>query len=149
MSITVLGFDFGLNRTGVAVGNTLTGLATPQTVLYAQNNQPDWQGIECLIQLWRPKILVVGMPRKLDGSDSSMQETILKFCRELEKRTALPVQTANEQLSSREAEQVLKSARQAGRKRKIRKEEIDQLAAAIILENWMQEHAHQQHIQPT
>ena len=149
MSITVLGFDFGLNRTGVAVGNTLTGLATPQTVLYAQNNQPDWQGIERLIQLWRPKILVVGMPRKLDGSDSSMQETILKFCRELEKRTALPVQTANEQLSSREAEQVLKSARQAGRKRKIRKEEIDQLAAAIILENWMQEHAHQQHIQPT
>ncbi len=149
MSMTVLGFDFGLNRTGVAVGNTLTGLATPQTVLYAQNNQPDWQGIERLIQLWRPKILVVGMPRKLDGSDSSMQETILKFCRELEKRTALPVQTANEQLSSREAEQVLKSARQAGRKRKIRKEEIDQLAAAIILENWMQEHAHQQHIQPT
>ena len=149
MSMTVLGFDFGLNRTGVAVGNTLTGLATPQTVLYAQNNQPDWQGIECLIQLWRPKILVVGMPRKLDGSDSSMQETILKFCRELEKRTALPVQTANEQLSSREAEQVLKSARQAGRKRKIRKEEIDQLAAAIILENWMQEHAHQQQIQPT
>jgi putative holliday junction resolvase len=149
MSITVLGFDFGLNRTGVAVGNTLTGLATPQTVLYAQNNQPDWQGIERLIQLWRPKILVVGMPRKLDGSDSSMQETILKFCRELEKRTALPVQTANEQLSSREAEQVLKSARQAGRKRKIRKEEIDQLAAAIILENWMQEHAHQQQIQPT
>ena len=146
MSITVLGFDFGLNRTGVAVGNTLTGLATPQTVLYAQNNQPDWQGIERLIQLWRPKILVVGMPRKLDGSDSSMQETILKFCRELEKRTALPVQTANEQLSSREAEQVLKSARQAGRKRKIRKEEIDQLAAAIILENWMQEHAHQQQI---
>lgn len=149
MSMTVLGFDFGLNRTGVAVGNTLTGLATPQTVLYAQNNQPDWQGIERLIQLWRPKILVVGMPRKLDGSDSSMQETILKFCRELEKRTALPVQTANEQLSSREAEQVLKSARQAGRKRKIRKEEIDQLAAAIILENWMQEHAHQQQIQPT
>ena len=146
MTITVLGFDFGLNRTGVAVGNTLTGLATPQTVLYAQNNQPDWQGIERLIQLWRPKILVVGMPRKLDGSDSSMQEIILKFCRELEKRTALPVQTANEQLSSREAEQVLKSARQAGRKRKIRKEEIDQLAAAIILENWMQEYAHQQQI---
>ncbi|MFZ1388960.1 MAG: Holliday junction resolvase RuvX [Thiolinea sp.] len=146
MTITVLGFDFGLNRTGVAVGNTLTGLATPQTVLYTQNNQPDWQGIERLIQLWRPRILVVGMPRKLDGSDSSMQETILKFCHELEKRTALPVQTANEQLSSREAEQLLKNARQAGRKRKIRKEEIDQLAAAIILENWMQEHAHQQQI---
>lgn len=146
MPMTILGFDFGLQRTGVAVGNTLTGLATPQTVLYSQNNQPDWAGIERLIQLWRPKLLVVGMPRKLDGTDSSMQETILKFCRELEKRTKLPVQTANEQLSSREAEQVLKTARQAGRKRKIRKEEIDQLAAAIILENWMQEYAHQQQL---
>jgi putative Holliday junction resolvase len=143
MSITVLGFDFGLNRTGVAVANTLTGVATPQAVLHSQNQQPDWQGIERLIQLWRPKILVVGMPRKLDGSESSMHATILKFCHELEKRTALPVQTANEQLSSREAEQRLKSARQAGRKQKIRKEEIDQLAAAIILENWMQEHAQQ------
>lgn len=146
MPMTVLGFDFGLQRTGVAVGNTLTGLATPETVLYSQNNQPDWAGIERLIQLWRPKLLVVGMPRKLDGTDSSMQETILKFCRELEKRTKLPVQTANEQLSSREAEQVLKTARQAGRKRKIRKEEIDQLAAAIILENWMQEYAYQQQL---
>lgn len=146
MSITVLGFDFGLNRTGVAVGNTLTGLATPQAVLYSQNNQPDWGGIERLIQLWRPKLLVVGMPRKLDGTDSSMQETILKFCHELEKRTKLPVQTANEQLSSREAEQLLKNARQAGRKRKIRKEEIDQLAAAIILENWMHDYAHQQQL---
>lgn len=143
MSMTVLGFDFGLNRTGVAVANTLTGIATPQAVLYSHNHQPDWQGIERLIQLWRPKLLVVGMPRKLDGSESSMQASILKFCRELEKRTALPVQTANEQLSSREAEQRLKSARQVGRKQKIRKEEIDQLAAAIILENWMQEHAQQ------
>ena len=141
MSITVLGFDFGLNRTGVAIANTLTGIATPQTVLHAKNKQPDWQGIERLIQLWRPQILVVGMPRKLDGSESSMQATILKFCRELEKRTALPVQTANEQLSSREAEQRLKSARQAGRTQKIRKEEIDSLAAAIILENWMQDYA--------
>lgn len=146
MSITVLGFDFGLNRTGVAVGNTLTGLATPQAVLYSQHNQPDWIGIERLIQLWRPQILVVGMPRKLDGTDSSMQENILKFCRELEKRTKLPVQTANEQLSSREAEQRLKNARQAGRKRKIRKEEIDQLAAAIILENWIHDYAQQQQL---
>ena len=146
MSMTVLGFDFGLNRTGVAVANTLTGLATPQAVLYSHNQQPDWQGIERLIQLWQPKALVVGMPQKLDGSESAMRDSILKFCRELEKRTALPVHTANEQLSSREAEQRLKSARQAGRKRKIRKEDIDQLAAAIILENWMQDHAYQQQL---
>ncbi|MEZ5476621.1 MAG: Holliday junction resolvase RuvX [Thiolinea sp.] len=136
----LLGFDFGLNRTGVAVANTLTGVATPQRVLHARQGQPDWDGIATLIQEWRPDQLIVGMPRKLDGSDSAMRKPIEQFCRQLGQRTGLPVQTANEQLSSQEAEQRLKAARQAGRKRKIRKEEIDQLAAAIILENWMQQH---------
>nr|CAA6809726.1 MAG: Putative pre-16S rRNA nuclease [uncultured Thiotrichaceae bacterium] len=137
--MTVIGFDFGLNRTGVAIANLLTGMATPTCVLYSKNGQPDWQGIDKLIKEWRPEKLIVGMPSMLDGSDSSMKKTITRFCNALEKHTDLPVETANEQLSSREAEQRLKSARQAGRKRKIRKEEIDQLAAAIILENWMQE----------
>lgn len=140
--MVIMGFDFGLHRTGVAVANTLTGLATPQSVLHARSGQPDWEGIMRLIREWRPQQLVVGMPRMLDGTDSSMKTVIEAFCRDLADRTALPVQTANEQLSSREAEQRLISARQSGRKRKIRKEEIDQLAAAIILENWMQEHGY-------
>ena len=133
-----MGFDFGENRTGVAIANTLAGIATPQSVLYAKQGQPDWKGIAMLIKEWRPEQLVVGMPRKLDGTPSTMDKPIRKFCRQLEQRTGLPVELADEQLSSREAEQRLKSARQAGRKRKVRKEEIDQLAAAIILENWLQ-----------
>lgn len=138
---TILGFDFGVVRIGVAVANTITGIATPESVLTAKQNQPDWEGILQLIKAWRPGLLVVGMPRKLDGSASAMQEPILKFCRELEQRSGLPVQMVSEQLSSREAEDRLKSARQAGRKRKIRKEDIDQLAAAIILESWLLENA--------
>lgn len=134
----VMGFDFGQNRTGVAIANTLTGVATPQSVLHAKQGQPDWEGIAKLIKEWQPEQLVVGMPRKLDGTPSTMDKPIRKFCRQLEQRTELPVELADEQLSSREAEQRLKSARQAGRKRKVRKEEIDQLAAAIILENWLQ-----------
>ena len=133
-----MGFDFGENRTGVAIANTLTGIATPQSVLYAKQGQPDWESIATLIKEWRPEQLVVGMPRKLDGTPSTMDKPIRKFCRQLEQRTELPVELADEQLSSREAEQRLKSARQAGRKRKVRKEEIDQMAAAIILENWLQ-----------
>lgn len=134
----VMGFDFGANRTGVAIANTLTGVATPQSVLYAKQGQPDWEGIAKLVKEWQPEQLIVGMPRKLDGTPSTMDKPIRKFCRQLEQRTELPVELADEQLSSREAEQRLKSARQAGRKRKVRKEEIDQLAAAIILENWLQ-----------
>ena len=84
------------------------------------------------------------MPRKLDGSDSAMQEPILRFIRQLEGRYHLPVDVVSEQLSSLEAEQRLKQTRQAGRKRKVRKEEIDQIAATIILESWIQEYSHGQ-----
>ena len=142
--LTVLGFDYGKARIGVAVANTLTGVATPQSTVTARDGVPDWVAITRCIQEWRPKRLVVGMPRKLDGSDSAMQEPIERFIRQLEGRYALPVDVVSEQLSSREAEQRLKSARQAGRKRKVRKEEIDQVAAAIILESWMQEYTNGQ-----
>lgn len=142
--MTVLGFDYGKARIGVAVVNTLTGVAIPQSTIAARDGVPDWTAITRCIQEWQPKRLVVGMPRKLDGSDSAMQAPIERFIRQLTGRYALPVDVINEQLSSREAEQRLKSARQMGRKRKIHKAEIDQMAAAIILESWIQEYAHRQ-----
>ncbi len=141
---TILGFDYGKARIGVAVLNTLTGLATPQTTIYAKDGVPDWLGLSKLLKEWQPARLVVGMPRKLDGTESAMQAPILAFIAQLTARYALPIDVVNEQLSSREAEQRLKLARQAGRKRKITKEQIDQVAATIILENWMQDYAHEQ-----
>jgi putative Holliday junction resolvase len=143
--ITVLGFDYGKARIGVAVVNTLTGIATPQSTITARDGVPDWEAISRCLKEWQPARLVVGMPRKLDGSDSAMQETIERFIRQLQGRYhPLPVDVVSEQLSSREAEQRLKQARQAGRKRKVRKDEIDQVAAAIILESWMQEYTNAQ-----
>ncbi|MEB4593492.1 Holliday junction resolvase RuvX [Candidatus Thiothrix sp. Deng01] len=142
--LTVLGFDYGKARIGVAVINTLAGVAIPQSVIAARDGAPDWEAISRCLQEWKPARLVVGMPRKLDNSASAMQEPIERFIRQLQGRYQLPVDVVSEQLSSREAEQRLKLARQAGRKRKIRKEEIDQMAAAIILESWMQEYAHGQ-----
>jgi len=137
--MTLLAFDFGLARTGVALGNTITHIATPLCVLHSRDEKPDWQGINQLIKEWRPKHLIVGMPIYLDGSKSDMTLRTERFCRQLEGRYALPVATVNEQLSSLEAEQRLKQARQHGRKKKITKGEVDQLAATIILESWMQQ----------
>ena len=137
--MTLLAFDFGLARTGVALGNTITHIATPLCVLYSRDEKPDWQGISQLIKEWRPKQLIVGMPTYLDGSKSDMTLRTERFCRQLEGRYALSVATVNEQLSSLEAEQRLKQTRQHGRKKKILKSEVDQLAATIILESWMQQ----------
>ncbi|HEC04950.1 MAG TPA: Holliday junction resolvase RuvX [Thiothrix sp.] len=139
--MTVLAFDFGLARTGVAIGNTITGVVTPLCTLISINTKPDWNSISKLIEEWRPQTLVVGMPYLLDGTHSEMTEKAAKFSRQLEGRYSLPVDTINEQLSSMEAEQRLKQSRQAGRKKKIKKEEIDQLAAAIILESWIMKNA--------
>jgi putative Holliday junction resolvase len=133
-----MAFDFGKQRTGVAIANSITKIATPHCTLLSHNQQPHWEKITQLLQEWRPKQLVVGVPYYLDGSSSSMTQAALRFSRQLEGRYNLPVDTVNEQLSSREAESRLKQARQQGRKKKINKEEIDQLAAAIILENWFQ-----------
>lgn len=137
--MTLLAFDFGLARTGIAIGNTLTNIATPLCVLKSHDEKPDWEGISKLIKEWQPKRLIVGIPSYLDGSKSEMTQRTERFCRQLTGRYALPVETVNEQLSSLEAKQRLKQTRQKGRKKKITKGEIDKLAAAIILESWIQQ----------
>lgn len=135
---TVLIFDFGLKRTGVAVGNTIVGTASPEETLISINGKPDWPGITRLMEKWAPKQIVVGMPKQLNGDDTELSAPVEKFCNQLNGRYNLPVAQANEQYSSIEAGRRLKQVRQAGRKQKVQKEEVDRVAAAIIFENWYQ-----------
>ena len=134
----VISFDFGLKRTGVAIGNTLTGSASPHCTFISKNEKPDWQGISQLFEEWQPEQLVVGMPTELDGSESPLTKRIERFCNQLEGRYQLPVEQENEQFTSIEAARRLKELRQKGRKKKVTKDEVDKIAATIILENWMQ-----------
>ncbi len=126
---TVLGFDFGEKRTGVAVGQTLTGTATALTTLYSEGNKPDWRSIENLIQEWQPDALVVGIPLHMDGCEQAMTKKARKFARQLEGRFDLPVHEAEERLSSLEAEQTLGKHTE--------KAAIDREAARIILQSWL------------
>ena len=135
---TVIAFDFGLKRTGVAVGNTLTGSASPECTLQSQNDQPNWQEITMLFNEWNPSQLVVGMPVELDGSENPLTKRIQRFCNQLNGRYNLPVDQENEQFTSIEAARRLKQLRQSGSRQKVTKEEVDKIAASIILENWMQ-----------
>ncbi len=133
---TILCFDFGLVRTGVAIGNTITKTATPEYTLISKNNKPDWDNITRLINTWKPSQLVVGLPTELDGSDSPLKPAITRFCNQLNGRYNLPVAQENEQFTSIEAAQRLKETRQRGRKKKVSKEDVDQISATIILENY-------------
>jgi len=137
----VIAFDFGLKRTGVAVGNTVIGSATPECTITSKNALPDWDAITELIQEWKPAHIVVGMPTELDGSENPLKKRIDRFCNQIQGRYNIAVDQENEQFSSIEAAQRLKQLRQSGRKQKVGKEEVDKIAASIILENWMQKNA--------
>ncbi len=135
---TVIAFDFGLKRTGIAVGNTLTGSATPDSTLISKDEKPDWKGITQLVEAWKPEQLVVGFPKSLNNDkENPLEKRVERFCNQLNGRYNLPVDQENEQYTSLEAAERLKLLRQSGRKKKVTKDEVDKIAAAIILESWM------------
>ena len=131
---SVLGFDYGKKRIGIATGQTITHSATPCTTLNQVDGNPDWQAIETEIKQWKPQALIVGMPYHTDGSENKMTAAARHFCYELEKRFKLPVFQVDEALSSQQAEEFLK---QDIKINKQNKHEIDRIAAAIIVQRWL------------
>ena len=132
MSLTALGFDFGQKRIGVAIGQTLTGNARALLTLNNRNGAPDWGAISALIEEWRANILVVGIPRHMDGTEHEMTLAARRFGNRLAGRYNLPVYTVDERLTSVEAEAEL-----ADRGRRYTKEDVDKLAAQYILQAWL------------
>ncbi len=133
---TILAFDFGLRRIGVAVGQDVTGSASPLGVVANRDNVIDHDRIAALISEWRPTVLVVGMPAHADGTPSEMQKHVGWFVEELE-RYGLPIETVDERYTSIEAERVLREARAAGTRGRISKEMIDSAAAVFIAERYL------------
>ncbi|MES9812993.1 MAG: Holliday junction resolvase RuvX [Candidatus Thiodiazotropha sp.] len=130
---TLLGFDYGSRKIGVAVGQTVTGTATALETLHLVNHKPDWQRIASLIEEWRPQALVVGLPLDVDDSETDATQPALRFSRQLEGRFHIKVYLADERYSSFEARDRL------GHKAK-RLENYDAVAAKLILETWLNEH---------
>ena len=136
---TVLAFDYGLKRIGVAVANVLTSPAEPLRTLPAKRGEPDWDEIDRCIAGWRPGILVVGIPYNMDGSGASLTDRVRSFAAALASRSGLPVEMVDERLSSREAEDTLRQRRRDGTlARRIRREDIDKEAASVLLRQWLE-----------
>jgi len=133
---TIIAFDFGLRRIGVAVGQQVTSAAGPLTVIANGENGPDWQKIAALLDEWRPARLIVGMPSHADGSPSALTDAVNEFVDALG-RFGLPVATVDERYSSIEAEAILRSQRAGGLAGRISKARIDSGAAALIAERWL------------
>lgn len=126
---TVLGFDYGERRIGVAVGQTLTRTANPLRVLPAHAGQPDWDEVRRLIETWRPTRLIVGLPSTADGAPHPVAEAIRRFGRRLQGRFGLAVEYVDERLSSHEAAGLCGND----------PSHLDAVAAGLILETWLME----------
>lgn len=130
---TVLAFDFGERRIGVAVGEHLIHSANPLTTIDNESNEVRFAAIAALIQEWQPKLLVVGMPLSLDGSETEVTQLCKKFARRLNGRFNLPVMLVDERYSSAEASQLLN---QTGIRGRAQKAMLDQVAAQTILRSY-------------
>ncbi|HCE08053.1 MAG TPA: Holliday junction resolvase RuvX [Oxalobacteraceae bacterium] len=125
---TVLGFDFGLKRIGVAVGNTLLKQAQPLTIITAATNDAKFDAITALVQAWRPARCIVGLPRHPDGAEHEMTVRCRRFANQLHGRFDIPTVLVDERYSSAVIPQ------QRGKL-------IDDQAAAIILQQYFDEYA--------
>ncbi len=130
---TLLAFDFGLKRIGVAVGESLLGQARALTTLEAASEAARFGAIARLIEEWQPAGLVVGLPLVLDGSEHAMSARCRRFANQLRGRFGLPVALVDERLSSQAAEAEL---REAGGGWRARKPRIDAVAARHILQDY-------------
>ena len=123
---TVLGFDFGTRRIGVAVGQDVTGTAEALETVRVVDARPDWDAIARLIEAWAPTHLVVGCPSHADGTPPPVAAAAQRFARRLEGRFRLPVSLVDERLSSRAAADAGDALRRG----------LDAAAARVILETW-------------
>lgn len=134
---TLLGFDFGLRRIGVAVGQTATRTAGALVTVKCAA-KPDWQAIGSLVKEWRPAGLVVGLPLNGEGQETDMSRAARRFGAELARRFDVPVFYTDERLTSALAASEFAQARSEGRARRKHSQRLDAAAAKIILENWLQ-----------
>lgn len=139
MPDTLLAFDYGRRRIGVAAGQSVTGSASPLGTVRNTANGPDNAALAALIREWRPALLVVGLPLHADGSPSEMQHPVEEFI-ELLGAFELPIDTIDERYTSVEAQARLKEARAAGARGRISKESIDSAAAVLIAERYLAAH---------
>lgn len=130
---TVLGFDFGMKRIGVAVGQSITETATPLPLLPAQDGAPNWVDVKAVLEEWKPQLLLVGLPVHMDGTEQLLTKAAKRFGNRLNGRFNLPVEWVDERLTSYEAEQMVDTF---DIKLDGRHLNIDSLSAKLIVEQW-------------
>jgi putative Holliday junction resolvase len=128
---TLLAFDYGTRRIGVALGNRVVRVAHPLTTIDAEADGERFAAIAALIDEWRPERLLVGRPVHLNGETHETTARAERFARRLQGRFGLPVTQVDERLTTRDAESTLAAAGVGGRSRRRSR---DAVAAQLMLQ---------------
>lgn len=133
---TVLAFDFGEKRIGVAIGNNMLGVARPLVTIDSEVTERRFAMIAQLIETWQPVLLVVGLPLHSDGTAHELTQLSQRFARRLAGRFNIKVILKDERYTSQTASAVLRESGITGRKQKA---VLDQVAAQQILQSFLDE----------
>ncbi len=134
---TIIGFDFGTKKIGIAKANTLTKLASGLETLHYTNDKNLWSQLDKIIADWKPNKIILGIPVHMDGKEQPITKLAQAFSKSLLQHYNLPVQHVDERLTSVEAKSIIKQQKQAGKKKKTKKGDIDKIAACLILQQWL------------
>ena len=135
----IMAFDFGMRRIGIACGDTVSRTARALVALTSATGTAPWDAIERLMREWQPAVAVVGLPYNADDSEGPLARAARGFAAGLTDRFGIRVALVDERYSSLEAATRLKTAREAGlRKRRVAKADVDAAAACVILERWFE-----------
>ncbi|WP_300174396.1 Holliday junction resolvase RuvX [uncultured Aliivibrio sp.] len=135
-SRTIMAFDFGTKSIGSAIGQEITGTASPLKAFKAQDGTPNWDDIEKQIKEWQPNLIVVGLPTDLHGKElETITPKAKKFANRLHGRFGYQVELHDERLSTVEARADLF---EFGGYKALSKGNIDCQSAVVILESWFE-----------
>lgn len=134
----VIAFDFGMKKIGVAVGENFLNTGKALNELPARNGNPNWKDIKCLLNIWKPKFLIVGLPLNLDGTKQNITKKAERFAFLLNQKFNIFVKLHDERLSTKEARSIIFSK---GGFKAFRKNKIHSTSAVIILESWFMQYA--------
>ena len=133
---TIIGFDFGKKYIGVAVGQEITGSASPLGSIKANDGIPHWDSLTTYLTQWQPDLIIVGLPLNMDGSEQQLTKDARKFGNRIAGRFGLKVEFQDERLTTADAKQQLFSR---GGYKNLKKDNIDAESARLIIESFFEQ----------
>ena len=130
---TIMAFDFGTQKMGMSVGQSLIASANPLPLFPMNDGIPNWDELLKIVKSHQPNLFLVGLPLNMDDSESELSTRARKFARRLRHQTNIETWMVDERLTTREARDELDHYQAQGRGKKL---SADSIAAALLIESW-------------